>query len=217
MAQTIASLQSLRELLYDIEHQILPFSPACIEDYYCAGGAVRDTLLQKSVKDIDIYVKLRTGLTAVWLRNYIVNNTDYDAEIVNTYDHLGKVLNVYGYQYDIQLIIIEEWRPAAQLLTEFPCSISKAALLPDGQLVLDPEFIETVSISNMITYSDNCPWPYRLKIRNKFPEFTHTPHQQSPVAWLDHITGSFFENPQTIQATQNYTWTGPGTTDHVPF
>lgn len=196
MAQTIASLQSLRELLYDIEHHILPYTSGCVEDYYCAGGAVRDTLLQKPVKDIDIYIRLRNGLTAKWLRTYINDNTEYDAEIVNEYEHLGKVLNVYGYLYDIQLIILEEWRTLPELLMEFPCSVSKVGLLPDGQLVVDPEFIETVSISSVITFTANCPWMYRVKIINKFPEFSHNgQHSQSPVAaWLDEVSADIAGN-----------------------
>ena len=181
MAQTIANLQSLREILVDIQVRILPTA-----EFYCAGGAVRDTLLQKPVKDIDIYIRCPQG--ASWLVAYVNMNTDYDAEIVNDYEHLGKVVNVYGYSYPVQLIVLEQWLQLFELLKEFPCSISKVGMQSGGALRMDPEFISTVSIGQEVLYSAGCPWMYRMKMLDKFPEFTHravpvSQHFVAPPTW----------------------------------
>lgn len=156
-----------------------------------AGGAIRDMLLHKPIKDIDVFYEgiLDLGMVEKVFKlppkptgipffdpfaKTIVNVPQPQDEFpLEFYPENSdwKVTNsrVYmeGCPYPIQLILVKD---VSTHLRTFGASISKVAMFADGGMFLDEGFIRDVN-TKTLHIDPNCAEKYQQKILAKFEEY----------------------------------------------
>lgn len=161
-----------------------------------AGGAIRDSLYGKPIKDVDLFIGVSEGLYEVlkdceYAQLAIDNHRDILMGIMtrtskhgtmvlkkNTKSYYGKRPDFISYQSidnpELNVIVVEhkdvktnkEW--IGKLLQTFPASISKVALdLEDGEMIMTEDFIETL-LNKKILYTQWCPSEYRSRLMEKY-------------------------------------------------
>lgn len=138
-----------------------------------AGGAVRDVLLDKPIKDIDIFytgeldvLKVYDYFNQIPTRfgddlNMFYDNEDNDWIV--TYNRMRSKLT----KHPLQFIQCKDF--TAHLKT-FGVGLSQVALLADGTLWITPEFMKDVT-TECLHFHPNCGEKYRDKICDKYPEY----------------------------------------------
>lgn len=136
------------------------------QDATISGGAIRDMLLGKEIKDIDVFYsgklnKLPSGFT----QGKKSDTAPYEGE-----DFEKEFDDIYfeGCVYPIQMMALKEH--PVNYMDKFPCNLSKVAMSRLGDLVITPEFLQDVELE-MLTFSDECPSWYKKKIHDKYPEY----------------------------------------------
>lgn len=152
------------------------------EQVMVAGGAVRDALMGRSIKDIDIFYQgeidhnkltkfmepIHKNPIAYWASNKdgdfldsvpYPKNDDWDV----TYNHMKSKIT----DKPIQLIKVKKLETH---LSTFGAGLCKVALLADGTLWITPEFMKDFSME-ILHFDPNCGEKFKDKMCNKFPEF----------------------------------------------
>lgn len=148
-----------------------------------AGGCVRDMLLDKPIKDIDLFyegelnqdlIKQRFAIQPKkknpWLNTEAIagllddlapypDNENWNIK----YNHV----TFAGCDLPIQLIQVKD---VSTHLDTFGANISKVAYFGDGTMYLSPGFIEDI-MTQTLHIDPNCGEKYQDKIIAKFPEF----------------------------------------------
>lgn len=168
-----------------------------LKEYYIAGGAIRDMLLEKPIKDIDIFY-LGTLDDALMEATFEVKRRlpaetrtfklkpkpggitlldEFEAEEVAT--HYGDTTFNVPYQevyykdvkLPIQFIKVKDEPVYNFVMRDFGCNLSKVFLHPTGTLMLTQEFILDATL-NILTFKSDCNHSYRNKIIAKYPEYS---------------------------------------------
>ena len=147
-----------------------------LENMEIAGGAVRDMLLEKPIKDIDVFFEGKFDEELIkkhfivlkkepdeeeWYREFENKTTKEETWVVDY-----QRLSLEGCEYPIQLIRTKEI--CAQIKT-FGCNLSKVAY-GSGGLFLSNEFL-TDQYLKILTFTDTCTENYSKRMQNKFPEY----------------------------------------------
>lgn len=131
------------------------------KNVWVAGGAVRDTLLDREVKDIDIFYEgeLDDCPFEIVVKGY--DQVDYS----ETESYLSHQMCAHpGIAYPIQLIHAEN---VTTCLDKFPCNISKVAVDADCSLHLSAAFMEGYMHENVEFYA-GCSEEYKERIGKKY-------------------------------------------------
>lgn len=143
-----------------------------------AGGAIRDTLLGKPVKDIDILVGQHANLTREQSINMIQEFSDYEAEPMgNASGYNSDVWRVPPFQDEfplpIEIILLDSSLDAR--LDSFDYDICKVAYNRNG-LMLSTQFVRAVETATIRPLEGRLlsPWGnetnHLARIREKYPE-----------------------------------------------
>lgn len=141
------------------------------EETAVAGGAIRDMLLEKPIKDIDVFYvgALDDGL--------VTQNFTHDMENTKPSDYEESTFKVaYGrllYKdcpYPIQLIKVdvEFGKLDTWIMDNFGCNLSK--VLYGGGLELTQEFLDDVEME-ILTFPNPVNRKYMDKMIDKYPDF----------------------------------------------
>lgn len=154
------------------------------QDIVVAGGCIRDTLLGKPVKDIDVFFTgtielddksdLAKHYGIKWnTSKEFVNNIKYedsDLEVADTN------LLFEGIDYPVQLIAVKTNKgnmvDIKATIDKFPCGLSKVALDSNGNLSMWSDFLQN-DFFKIVSYSPETPIKYKTKLQQKYPEFSH--------------------------------------------
>lgn len=127
-----------------ILRRITPFAPSA----HIAGGAVRDMILERPVKDIDVFLpeavsptKLDEALDGLYSRATINSCDEYvywNSEVGQT----GELLPVDVTLPPLNLIWLKSKASLDENLTRFDFGLCRAAYSLDRGLVASPEFVE---------------------------------------------------------------------------
>lgn len=152
------------------------------KDICVAGGAIRDTLLGKPVKDIDVFYTGTIYLddTSELAKHYGMK-WDTDEDEVDTVTYKDSNIEVtptnllfQDIPYPVQLIGVkgESLEHIMDLIAGFPCGLSKVCLTQEGGLCVWPEFLQN-EFFKIVSYTPETPAKYKAKIQKKYPEYTH--------------------------------------------
>jgi hypothetical protein len=166
-----------------------PFSDFIHTPLAVAGGAVRDTLLGRPVKDIDVFYReplIRTAglkpMSATAMKELI---PDFEPTIEQEYDdRLAVWDDGAGLQF-IQVPDFQEDPIGNWIISSFPCSLSEVWF--DGeQLHMTTAFIEAV-LKKQLVFKDNAKPAYVERIKAKYSDFkvTRLPKELMPVGSYD--------------------------------
>ena len=134
-----------------------------------AGGAIRDMLLCKPIKDIDIFY---TGEPTIF-NNMMIKGVDelnlkYEGtEFTLTHNAIGKE-EIEG--VPIQFIKVEDLKTH---LKTFPIALSRCSYHIYDGLVIPPEAIFSAADKTFTWETESPSYEYYLKIKEKYPEFMH--------------------------------------------
>ena len=167
--------------MLQMEYGIFPF---------IAGGSIRDTILAKKVKDIDLWITIpdwiveKAGVDRLTLLGEIsgregwtfsgVDNNDSGA------DPEGRgIIGVYEYQFDsveqpYNIIVLNEDRPPMEIMREFDFGICQVGINPYGIGIVNKEFVEDVKNKTFTQTREQSPERKQERLRRlqqKFPDF----------------------------------------------
>lgn len=144
-----------------------------------AGGAVRDSLLNKNVKDVDIFVS-SFEYDASDLRDYIHDQLVkwgyivevYENEVTRLYDEGGG--DTLRFEVDgvsIEVVPVEDIEVT---YNKFPDSISRAYVNASGTTITSQVFNESI-IDKRIRFREDLSNSRVAKLRGKFPDYEFIP------------------------------------------
>ena len=152
------------------------------KDICVAGGAIRDTLLGKPVKDIDVFFTGELDLDdeSELAKHYglewntddpIVDSTSYEDSPISV---MKSTLSFKDIEYPVQLIQIHgtSLEDIVAQVDAFPCGLSKAILQEDGTLSLASDFLQN-EYFKIVSYKPDSPMKYKNKLQQKYPEYVH--------------------------------------------
>lgn len=162
-----------------------------LQELGMAGGALRDMLLDKPIKDIDIFYKGtldEEGVYKVFHKppilskvkatfKAILHDDDEDILIAETYpESTFKVpyqeLYYKDVKFPIQLIEVKDSDLILNWIKkDFGCNISKVLLGHGGELLLTQEFIQDATLQ-ILTFKSDCQQSYASKLIAKYPEYS---------------------------------------------
>lgn len=138
------------------------------------GGAARDLILGKSIRDVDLFLQRAPGAdrddvlnaikAAVFLRGDMIDGKVSDALVSDVY---AKALLNYGYTVDFLEMPADQ--PIDVLLRDFPDDLSQVYITSDGVAVMSDAFIDasgTETITIRPGYAERMQ-----KLAAKFPEY----------------------------------------------
>lgn len=180
----------ISELSYRLE------AGASISDtfFYIAGGAIRDFLNGKPIKDFDIFYKgelpdaILNEFTAI-----PIANGNYPEGLTKC-THKGKWKD-----YDLDFIKINDESSIDEVIEAFPCSLSQVyvpCILPTRYFYTTK--YKTSVDSHVILFDENCPEEYKNRIVTKYPDWNCLIDETSPPNFWNNITisatSSFLNN-----------------------
>ncbi len=147
-----------------------------------AGGAIRDSLLGKPIKDIDVFYlgDLNIDDESPEAKELGIK-WDTDDDEVDSFNYPGSNIEVTSVNllfdnipYPVQLIKVKGTSLAdlGATVAGFPCGLSKAILWEDGSLSLGSDFLQS-EYFKVVSYSPEAPAKYKDKMVAKFPEYAH--------------------------------------------
>lgn len=165
--------------------------------FYVAGGALRDTLLDKPITDVDLFTWMPDNEFEVILHNkrcYVWYDTSgltfaYPNKNAMGRDFLFELQDNWEEEYEadflpfvskdvpgVNLVVCKEYpyKPdwMHKRMALFPCNISKVMKhLHTGELVVDEEFIRGVN-SRTVVFNDRATEKYKKKISDKYSDWT---------------------------------------------
>lgn len=181
------------EVIKDVYRDLLTIDKDFyLENSIVAGGAIRDTLLNKPVKDIDIFVRCHkkgytkitrgyTKITKDFSRYFLRQPTRRVNKISEDYDGEDEftVYNIVGYALPVQMMFMHTPASNESILMDFPCSISRVAFVPKNNKILKSP---TFDVSKL---TKTCVWSSRWlesdafrksmvdKIKKKYSDYEH--------------------------------------------
>jgi len=157
----IETVEKYQEILGKLEQFVEPV---------VAGGAIRDMLLDKPVKDIDIFYKGKLPDSVV--KQLFTVEAKYDKAYDNSEFQVFYSKVFYNnVTLPIQLIETKE-DPRSIIIDDFGVNLSKVWLTRAG-LVIPNEFLLDASLK-ILTFKPNCKQSYVERIIDKYPEYTCT-------------------------------------------
>ena len=158
-------------MIFDKEHlsnleDILHFvKQAGATEAIVAGGAVRDMLLGKPIKDIDVFY---TGELSNVEKYFTVETIEDDESYEGTEFSVTHRHVTYEYcDYPIQLIKVDNLRKVVDI---FGCNLSKTAFEEVG-VVLFPDFMEGVR-THKVVIDNNCKTEeFAQRIKEKYSDW----------------------------------------------
>lgn len=161
MNYDIETVEKYQEILGKLEQFVEPV---------VAGGAIRDMLLNKPVKDIDIFYKGKLPDSVV--KQLFTVEAKYDKAYDNSEFQVFYSKVFYNnVTLPIQLIETKE-DPRSIIIDDFGVNLSKVWLTRAG-LVIPNEFLLDASLK-ILTFKPNCKQSYVERIIDKYPEYTCT-------------------------------------------
>ena len=157
----IETVEKYQEILGKLEQFVEPV---------VAGGAIRDMLLDKPVKDIDIFYK-GTLPDSVVKQLFTVETKYNDNYEEDTFKVRYTKVFYNDVTLPIQLIETKE-DPRSIIIDDFGVNLSKVWLTRAG-LVIPNEFLLDASLK-ILTFKPNCKQSYVERIIDKYPEYTCT-------------------------------------------
>ncbi len=148
--------------LVALQQELVKHNP---DTTYCAvmGGAIRDMLLNKPIKDIDIFVS--GTLNTDWFAdNCKLSGKDYGT-LTNF-----MVFNWYTANSDLPVQIIVCKEPLWEVEQKFPCTLSMVHVDYLGAVNMTREF-RYAADNELLIFTENCPEEYKERIHAKYPEF----------------------------------------------
>lgn len=138
-------------------------------NFIVAGGAVRDTIFDKEVADIDIFY------TSV-IPNDVISYLSLE-EVELSYSNTEFDITHEGMYCGTKVQLIKVIGMITQeVIATFPCSISQV-FIKHNKLYSTPFFLK--SFSNIVEWKLGAPENYFLKIRAKYPDMYH---KLSPIS-----------------------------------
>lgn len=157
----IETIEKYQEILGKLEQFVEPI---------IAGGAIRDMLLDKPVKDIDVFYKGKLPDSVV--KQLFTIEAKYD----KSYDESHfKVFYSKIFYKDVKLpiqLIETKQTPQEVVLDDFGVNLSKVWLTRAG-LIIPNEFMLDASLQ-ILTFKPNCKQSYVERMIDKYPEYTCT-------------------------------------------
>lgn len=152
------------------------------KDIVVAGGAIRDALLGKPIKDIDVFFtgELDIDDSTPKAKEHGVK-WDTDDDEVDSFSYEGSSIEVTsvpllfeGIPYPVQLIQVKgnSMDNIISIVEAFPCGLSKAILHVDGTLSVASDFLQS-EYFKVIAYTPEAPPKYKKKMVAKYPEYAH--------------------------------------------
>jgi hypothetical protein len=161
------------DFLRELKNLIDQIVAAGGKDVLVAGGAIRDMLLERPIKDIDIlysgdlsveFMKQTTGIGFEEGAEAYTNDDlteDEQFSVVNWPEAESK--------YPVQLISCAS--PWDMVLTKFGCNLSKVILDSQGDLTITKQFMFDAELE-ILTFTEECVGTeYEKRIRAKYPTF----------------------------------------------
>lgn len=149
-----------------------------------AGGAVRDSILKRDIKDVDIFLSsfqyssedlgqlVHDQLVKL---DYAVRRVDHEGNLAYDGDaNYTLQFEVDGVQ--IEVVPVEDIQES---FNGFPDSISRAYVNPAGTVVTSKEFNESV-IHSYVLFRENLAEARVQRLEKKFPEFRFYPSDGFP-------------------------------------
>lgn len=141
-----------------------------IANVIIAGGAIRDTLLEKPIKDVDFFVRANITTPDIF---YLSCNTGESFKFVREgeeYDDANLI--VYSSQPDkrFQVIFISDKKTVEEYVEDFDLSICKCYYKHGYGIVTHPEFDKTVE-DKIIRCDRDTTYERRKMIVGKFPDY----------------------------------------------
>ena len=146
-------------------------------DGIVAGGAIRDTVLRRMVKDFDVYVE-NTPVNFDALRKRFPNLTLLDADHDDYEGCASANLTVYEANelHDgkpVQIMLVRR-DPVEYVRNVFDFGLCKAFLCNTWGLVLEPEFIQDVRAKTITFYPSDENWyseSRAKRLTEKYPDY----------------------------------------------
>lgn len=157
----IETIEKYQEILGKLEQFVEPI---------VAGGAIRDMLLNKPVKDIDVFYK--GNLPDSVVKQLFTIEAKYDKAYEES---MFKVFYSKVFYKDVKLpiqLIETKDDPRTIVIDDFGVNLSKVWLTRAG-LVIPNEFLLDASLQ-ILTFKPNCKQSYVERIIDKYPEYTCT-------------------------------------------
>ena len=161
------------------------------------GGAVRDMLLGKPIKDIDVFYVLpdnplpslkdfNKDYAAFLLANETWKETTLDEEVLKKHFTQEKLTWEEGKDaYDCDEFEVTHGKltlegcflpvqlikvdDLVETLSKFPCGLSKVYFL-DGGITMEPEFIYG-AMNKILVFTEECPEEYMQRLHAKYEDF----------------------------------------------
>lgn len=138
-----------------------------------AGGAVRDALLGKPIKDIDVFYSgdlFWHKLNKNFKTNYKPPKDEFGfTEAYEENDEWQVTHQSLLSEYSDKPVQFIRCKDFATHLNTFGAGLCKVALLADGTLWITPEFIRDCS-EGILHFNPNCGEKFKDKMCDKYPE-----------------------------------------------
>ena len=139
-----------------------------------AGGAIRDTLLGKPIKDIDIFVLTSSWSSAQRLQfSSIINKLAFNCVSDVDYEDANRIVyrNSDDFELPIDIILDKKHTSFKSLVAHFPASISRCMHTPKTNTVYTSKGFDATQKYNKILLSNECSKEYVNRIKHKYPEY----------------------------------------------
>jgi hypothetical protein len=143
-----------------------------------AGGAIRDMLLQKPIKDIDVFYKGtlndETLKELFVIKDKLVSDeqkedNDYYKE-VNNWQIYADSIHHHAIDLPVQLIVVNSETPLPEHILTFGCNLSK--VLYNGHICMSEFFLDDLWLEQLTFTKDLRTGNYKDKMIKKYPTFS---------------------------------------------
>lgn len=134
-----------------------------------AGGAIRDMLLGRPIKDIDIFYSGTLDeekLLTIFTKDTPENSSEYDG---GEFQLTHPCLAIEDCSYPIQLIKIDDPHTLDWVCKNFGCNLSKV-IFSGADLGITTEFLRDVEME-ILTFPKPVSETYMKKMTDKYPDF----------------------------------------------
>lgn len=133
-----------------------------------AGGAIRDMLLDKPIKDIDVFYvgNLEVDKLSMFEEDYLLEASYEDVQFCVT--HIGVKYKDCPYPIQLIQVDVEVGKLDGWIRDSFDCNLSKVSF--GKHLQLTQEFLDDTEME-MLTFPNSINQKYMYKMINKFPDY----------------------------------------------
>ena len=141
------------------------------DQIYLAGGAVRDTLLNKDIKDYDIFLESHNHTRNVKELSIIADRCNLEIEVLDSYEglerHIEEFVLVKLFNKDINIDVIVSNEPIEVHMARFSANISCVYLDEGGAVVKGERFLD-YERTKIVRFLPDARIDYVNRIMEKF-------------------------------------------------